>query len=138
MAVPVQSKSLPQPAKTENMPHNSLGLLPSASDARAVPPQPANVQQANTQQANAQRQIVAVQSNNSKLAFELYHPLNKQAGIAAPVLGGLATIGASAGAISYYKKKRRERLNKERDNLWKQDARNIIQRRLNDGRDDGR
>ena len=123
MAVPVQSKTVPQPARTEHLPQNSLGILPGAGDARqpsggALP----------AVQGQAQHQPV---SNNvqSQSAYATYHPAAKAVAktaalhpLVAPALGGIAAVGLAAAGVQTLRKKRREHLDKLRDNMWKEDA----------------
>lgn len=56
--------------------------------------------------------------------YQDYHPLNfleKQAmhPYATSILGGLGVVGLSGLGFNYYRKKRREQRNKERDQLWR-------------------
>ena len=116
MAVPVQSKTVPQPARTEHLPQNSLGILPGAGDAKqpsgsALASQAAPVQQ---QQRSAYATFHPSQVAAAKTAA--LHPL------VAPALGGVAAVGMAAAGVHALRKKRREHLDKLRDNMWKEDA----------------
>ncbi len=120
MAVPVQSKTVPQPIGTQVIPQNSLGILPGAGDAKQPTgialPMPGNQQ---NQQNNRPMQ--------NQSAYSTFHPAQKTAGlhpIVAPAVGGLLTLGATATGINMLRKKRREHLDKLRDNMWKEDAKN--------------
>lgn len=115
MAVPVQSKTLPQPARTEHLPQNSLGILPGAGDAK----QPSGSVIAAPASPAGQKQLSA---------YATFHPAAAVAKTAAlhplvgPTLGGIAAVGMAAAGVHALRKKRREHLDKLRDNMWKEDA----------------
>ena len=133
MAVPTQTRSIPQPAQTDFMPANSLNIKPSAGDARPAPPA---MQPANQPMQPAFRQPGQAAVRQQQSAYQRFHPNNviKTAGLTfdqlrqhwKPTLGVLATVGATTGGIQYLRNKRRERIRRERDQAWRNDANEII------------
>jgi hypothetical protein len=122
MAVPVQSKTVPQPARTEHLPQNSLGILPGAGDAKQPSGSALPAVQGSQGQAQAQR---LPQNQMPGRAYAAYHPAAKTAALhplVGPALGGIAAVGMAAAGVHALRKKRREHLDKLRDNMWKEDA----------------
>ena len=64
-------------------------------------------------------------------AYLNYHPLIKQANVLGPALAGLGTVGVLGGGYSYYRNKRREARRKERDMLWREKTKQLVNEGFN-------
>jgi len=99
MGVTVESHNIPQPVGTDNVPHNSQ------PEQQAAPVQP---------QVTAYGKF---QPQRVKTAFEKYFPY------AAAGLGSMTLLGMGT---SYLKNKRNERIRRERDRQWRDDAKALL------------
>ena len=114
MAVAVESHSIPQPAQADNIPQNSKQV---SSDSQIQKPLAFREfypqEQAAAAMPHQQMPQVKLSSLNKTSAYESYIK---------PAVLGLGSMGALAAGANYIRKKRRDKINRARDEQWRREA----------------